>query len=71
MGGSPCVLYRLSAGSVGPAYYGLGMLDAFYVIILVDIMCVAPISNRLYHVLTREQLLRISCVPVRYHVLRP
>ena len=31
---------RLSAGSVGPAYYQLGILDSFYVILVVDIMYV-------------------------------
>ncbi|RPD61564.1 hypothetical protein L226DRAFT_507062 [Lentinus tigrinus ALCF2SS1-7] len=36
-------ILTLSAGSVGPAYYGLGILDSFYVIFLVDIItCAFP-----------------------------
>ncbi|RDX42874.1 hypothetical protein OH76DRAFT_1447780 [Lentinus brumalis] len=36
-------IFTLSAGSVGPAYYGLGILDSFYIIILVDIItCAFP-----------------------------
>ncbi|KAJ8474885.1 hypothetical protein ONZ51_g6913 [Trametes cubensis] len=40
-------ILTLSAGTVGPAYYGLGILDALYVIIIVDIMYV-PSSAYLY-----------------------
>lgn len=31
---------RLSAGTVGPAYYNLGIRDSFYVILVVDLVCV-------------------------------
>ncbi|KAI0657590.1 permease for cytosine/purines, uracil, thiamine, allantoin-domain-containing protein [Cubamyces menziesii] len=33
-------ILTLSAGTVGPAYYGLGILDALYVIIIVDIIAI-------------------------------
>ncbi|KAI9056492.1 hypothetical protein FKP32DRAFT_1469921 [Trametes sanguinea] len=36
-------ILTLSAGTVGPAYYGLGILDSFYVILVVDIItCAFP-----------------------------
>ncbi|KAJ8456022.1 hypothetical protein ONZ51_g12283 [Trametes cubensis] len=36
-------ILTLSAGTVGPAYYGLGILDSLYVIIIVDIItCAFP-----------------------------
>ncbi|KAI0753335.1 permease for cytosine/purines, uracil, thiamine, allantoin-domain-containing protein [Daedaleopsis nitida] len=36
-------ILTLSAGSVGPAYYSLGVLDSFYVILFVDIfICAFP-----------------------------
>lgn len=34
----PMSVFRLSAGTVGPAYYSLGIRDSFYVILVVDLM---------------------------------